>query len=139
MCQQKTPVLGSGHTEQAKSSGRSPPVAPLPAGQATTGSADASFFHSLRSLQNGFAAFRILNAKLQGLVSKEFQQLNILCFIRLRKTIAINTEILRFAKSIALYLRNFLFRYFWNTQNQQEPCGLHLRQQKKANLLYLRH
>ena len=81
MCQQKSPVLGSGPSEQAKSSGRSPPVAPLPAGQATTGSADASFFHSLRSLQNGFAAFRILNAKLQGLVSKEFQQLNILCFI----------------------------------------------------------
>ena len=95
--------------------------------------------HSYASLRNSFAAPTILNAKLQGLVSKEFQQLNILCFIRLRKTIAINTEILRFAKSIALYLRNFLFRYFWNTQNQQEPYVLHLRQQKKANLLYLRH
>ena len=32
------------------------------AGQATTGSAIAAFFHSLRSFQNGFAAFRILNA-----------------------------------------------------------------------------
>ena len=39
-----------------------PTVALLPSGQAAAGSAGASFFHSLRSFQNVYAAFRILNA-----------------------------------------------------------------------------